>query len=225
MRRSIAILLAALLTGCSSTWQTTEEVQAVSYAAASDSVPRYAGKLRRLVALAPVIEPAEEKCASRLPANLAPWVEEEVQRFLVDWKGYQLQPATDVELVQVLAPWQEKTPEQREPPAAQAEQLRALAAAHGADGVLVVHAAVECIDTADVALMLIAVGMPRFYSKVFGRNFSAGIYDASGALVWQSYSGLGPVELDGSITRAMVTGSVEGLFGLLENAIPDILLR
>ncbi len=225
MSRCAAVAFAVVLAGCTSTWQTECEVRPVSYAALADEVPRYAGKLRRLLALAPVVESVEAKCAERIPGDAALWVEREVRSYLVDWKGYELQHAAAPELARALGAWQARTPEQGTPPETVAAKLRALAAEAGVDGVLVMHAAMECIDVGDITMMLLVVGMPSFYGKLFGRDFSAGIYDASGTLVWQGYTGLGPLELDVVFTRNRVVAAVEALFGPLENAIPEVLLR
>lgn len=227
VRRAAAALLAALLlAACATTWQSEEAVQAQSYAAAGDRVPRYAGKLRRLVLLAPVVEPVGEQCARDYPAEAARWVQEETSTYLTDWKGYQPLEARDDALVRALGPWQARSPQERRPADALAAQLRAHAARLGADGVLVLHAAPECIDTVDIVLNVLVIGMPNFYSKALGRDFSAALYDAGGALVWQRYASLGP--LDGtaeSRSRENAVRAVEGVLGLLENAIPEILLR
>lgn len=218
-----AALLAA---GCTSTWQTEEAVQPQSYAVAGDKVPRYAGKLRRLVVLEAMVEPVGESCARRFPGEFSGWVDEESRTYLADWKGYVVLPGRDAALARALGPWQARNPQAHRPDAALAEQLRAHAAAQSADGVLVLHAAPQCIDMADAMLNVFVIGMPSFYSKAFGRDFSAGLYDASGALVWQGYGHLGPLDDTAqSRSRASVAESVESLLGLLENAIPEILLR
>lgn len=225
-RASVASLAALLLAACATTWQSEEAVQAQSYAAAGDRVPRYAGKLRRLVLLAPVVEPAGEQCAREYPGEAARWVEEEARAYLTDWKGYVPLAAQDAPLARALGPWQASSPQARRPPEALAAQLRSLAVAHAADGVLVLHAAPECIDTLDIVLNVLVIGMPNFYSKALGRDFSAGLYDATGALVWQSYAGLGPLDATAaSRSRENAVRAVEGLLGLLENAIPEILAR
>lgn len=233
LTRSAAAPWAALLAGCAlvaggctSAWQTEEAVQPQTYAVAGDKVPRYAGKLRRLVVLEAVVEPVGESCARRFPGEIAGWVDEESRAYLADWKGYVALPGRDAALARALGPWQARNPQARRPDEALAAQLRAHAAAQSADGVLVLHAAPQCIDMADAMLNVFVVGMPSFYSKAFGRDFSAGLYDAGGALVWQGYGHLGPLdETPQSRSRASVAESVDSLLGLLENAIPEILLR
>jgi len=221
-----AALLGAALAGCSSTWESGQAVTPASYAAGEDAVPRYAGKLRRLLMLSPVVAPVGEQCARRYPAATADWIEQAARAFLTDWKGYQVLAAQDVSLVRALGPWQARSPQERRPPEALAARLRSLAAAHAADGVLVLHAAPQCIDMTDALLNVFVVGMPSFYSKAFGRSFSAGIYDASGSLAWQRYVSLGPLdETAASRSRENAVGAVENLFDPLENAIPEILLR
>jgi len=227
LSRAAAALCAALLAGaCTSTWQTEESVQPQTYAVQGDKVPRYAGKLRRLLVLEAVVEPVGESCARRFPREIAGWVDEESRAYLADWKGYVVLPGRDAALARALGPWQARNAQARRPDEALAAQLRALAVAQAADGVLVLHAAPQCIDMADAMLNVLVIGMPSFYSKAFGRDFSAGLYDAGGSLVWQGYGQLGPLdETPQSRSRASVVQSVESLLGLLENAIPEILLR
>jgi hypothetical protein len=189
-------------------------------------VPRYAGKLRRLVVLDSVVEPIGESCAQRYPDEFARWLDEEARAYLTDWKGYAVLARRDAELVRSLGPWQARSPQARRPDEALAARLRAHAAAEGADGVLVLHAAPHCLGMSDALLNVFVIGMPSYYSKAFSRDFSAGIYAADGALVWQRYGRLGPLdETEGSRSRKHVAESVESLLGLLENAIPEILLR
>jgi hypothetical protein len=217
---------ALLLAACTSTWQTGEAVQPKSYAVAGDNVPRYAGKLRRLVVLEAVVEPASETCARTVPGELASRLGEEARAYLADWKGYVALAGQDPALVRALGPWQARHPEARRPAEALALQLRAHAAAQAADGVLVLHAAPQCIDLVDALLNVFIVGMPSFYSKAMGRDFSVGLYGADGALVWQGYGHLGPFNPDIPVdSRAHAAESVESLLGRLENAIPEILLR
>lgn len=234
MKRPAAALCAALFAGsaallaagCTSSWQTEEPVQPQSYAVAGDKVPRYAGKLRRLVVLEGVVEPVGESCARRFPRETAGWVDEEARAYLADWKGYVVLPGRDAALARALGPWQARNPQARRPDEALAAQLRAHAAAQSADGVLVLHAAPQCIDMTDAMLNVFVIGMPSFYSKAFGRDFSAGLYDAGGALVWQGYGRLGPLdETAQSRSRENAASAVRGVLGLLENAIPEILLR
>lgn len=226
MKRLGILLAASLLAACSSTWESGEPVQPATYVAGEDAVPRYAGKLRRLAVLDAVVEPAGEKCMRRYPAEMAGWLDEEARDYLVDWKGYTVLAARDDTLVRALGPWQARAPEERRPAEPLAQRLRALAVAHGADGVLVLHAAPQCIDMTDAMLNVFVIGMPSFYRKAFGRDFSAGLYDAGGALVWQRYGHLGPLdETAGSRSRSRAADAVEGLLELLENAIPEILLR
>jgi hypothetical protein len=226
LRRTVAAVLAAfLLNACTSTWQSEEAVQPQSYAFAGDNVPRYAGKLRRLVVLQAMVQPVGESCARRVPSEIADWVDEEARAYLADWKGYVVLAGRDAALARALGPWQARTPQARRPDEALAAQLRAHALAHGADGVLVLHAAPQCIDMVDAMLNVFVIGMPSFYSKAFSRDFSAGIYGADGALVWQRYGHLGPFdETAASRSRKHVAESVESLLALLENAIPEILL-
>lgn len=226
MRRLCAALAAALLAACASTWQSGEGVQAASYAAAHDAVPRYAGKLRRLVLLPTYYEPVARECSPQPTDEVARRVDEAARAFLVDWKGYDVSDAGEAFSVlgRDLGRWQERAPEDRLPPPATREPLQRLAAARGADGVVVLHAAPECIGAMDTTLMLLGVGMPSFYGKALGRNFSAGVYEgASGALVWQRRVSLGPRQE--AQTPEELRRSIEHLFGLLENAIPEILLR
>jgi hypothetical protein len=185
------------------------------------------GKLRRLVALQAVVDPAESCARDHAPAGeMAGWVDEEARAYLADWKGYTAIAVQDAALVRALGPWQARTPQARRPEAAFAARLRTHAAAHGADGVLVLHAAPHCIDMTDAMLNVFIIGMPSFYSKAFSRDFSAGVYDADGALVWQRYDRLGPLdETARSRSRESVTESVESLLGPLENATPGILLQ
>lgn len=226
MTRRAAAILAALLAGCSTTWESGEAVAPASYAGSEDAVPRYAGKLRHLVMLPPVVEPVGESCARKYPSEAARWIYEEARAYLSDWKGYQLRPEKDAALARALGSWQERSPQERRPPAALSGQLRELVAANQADGVLVLHAAPECIETADIVLNVLVIGMPSFYSKVFGRDFSAGIYDSGGSLVWQRYATVGPLDAtEMSRSRANAAHAVENLFGPLENAIPEVLLR
>jgi len=226
MKRLAVLLAATLLAACSSTWESGEPVQPATYVAGEDAVPRYAGKLRRLAVLGAVVEPVGEKCVRRYPAAMAGWIDEEARAYLADWKGYAVLAAREDALVRALGPWQARTPEARQPPGPLGGQLRALAAAQGVDGVLVLHATPQCIDMTDAMLNVFVVGMPSFYRKMFARDFSAGIYDAGGALVWQRYGHLGPLDqTESSGSRANAAASVESLLGLLENAIPEILLR
>jgi hypothetical protein len=227
LRHAAAAALAAfLLSACTSTWQTEEAVEPRSYTVRGDNVPRYAGKLRRLVVLQAVVEPVGESCARSSPGELVHWVDEEALAYLTDWKGYVALAGQDDALVRALGPWQARSPRARFPGEALAAQLRAHAAAHAADGVLVLHAAPQCIDMVDALLNVFVIGMPSFYSKAFGRDFSAGLYGADGALVWQAYDRLGPFdETPQSRSRKSVAESVESLLALLENAVPEILLR
>jgi hypothetical protein len=227
VRRAVAAALVAfLLNACTSTWQSEEAIQPQSYAVAADRVPRYAGKLRRLVVLPAVVEPAGESCARHYPSEIAGWADEEARAYLTDWKGYVVFAGRDAALVRALGPWQARSPEARRPDEALAAQLRSHAAAQAADGVLVLHAAPQCIDMVDAMLNVFVIGMPSFYSKAFSRDFSAGLYDAAGSLVWQRYGHLGPLdETAESRSRKHVAESVESLLALLENAIPEILLR
>jgi hypothetical protein len=230
LKRAGGALCAALLSACSSTWQSEEAVQAASYAAV-DTVPRYAGKLRQLAVLPTYYEPVGSECSPLPVAEAAHRLDEAVRAYLADWKGYVVldagaaPPAPALaELSRELGRWQAREPEARMPPPAQRESLRRLAAALGADGVVVLHAAPECIGVLDTTLMLLAVGMPSFYGKALGRNFSGGLYEAaSGALVWQRYVSLGP--RNEGMPREGAAGVAENLLGLLENAIPEILLR
>jgi hypothetical protein len=225
-RVAAAALAAFLLGACASTWQTEEAVEPRSYSAAADNVPRYAGKLRRLIVLQAVVEPVGESCARSSPGELAPWVDEEALAYLTDWKGYVALAGRDDVLVRALGPWQARTPQARVPDEALAAQLRAHAAAQAADGVLVLHAAPQCLDMVDALLNVFIIGMPSYYSKALGRDFSAGLYGADGALVWQAYDRLGPFdETAESRSRKSVAESVESLLALLENAVPEILLR
>lgn len=228
-RVAAAALVALTANGCMSTWQSQETISPQSYSVAADRVPRYAGKLRRLVVLEAVVEPVGESCARRYPSEIPAWVDEEARAYLADWKGYVVLAARDAALVGALGPWQARTPrtaEARRPDEKLAAQLRSHAAAHAADGVLVLHAAPQCLGMADAMLNVFVIGMPSYYSKAFGRDFSAGIYGADGALVWQGYGHLGPLdETAGARSRRHVMESVESLLGLLENAIPEILLR
>jgi hypothetical protein len=225
-RTAMPALAALLLAACTSTWQTEEAVGAKSYAVAGDNVPRYAGKLRRLVVLEAMVEAAGESCARTVPGELASRLGEEARAYLTDWKGYVALAGRDPALVRALGPWQARHPEERRPDEALATQLRAHAAAQAADGVLVLHAAPQCLDMVDALLNVFIVGMPSYYSKAFGRDFSAGIYAADGALVWQGYGHLGPFNPEMPVDpHKLAAESVESLLGRLENAIPEILLR
>lgn len=226
MTRLAALLAAAVLAGCASTWESGEPVSPAAQADVEDAVPRYAGKLRRLVLVPTTFEPVARECSPRPVAEIARELDEAARAFLTDWKGYEViapgEPLAD--LARDLGRWQEREPEARLPPPALHAALQRLAAARGADGVVVLHAAPECIGALDTTLMLLAVGMPSFYGKALGRNFSAGLYEgASGALVWQRRVSLGPRQEPRAPLEA--AKDVENLFGLLENAIPEILLR
>ena len=226
MKRLGVLLAASLLVACSSTWESGEPVQPATYVPGEDAVPRYAGKLRRLAVLDAVVEPAGEKCARRYPAEITGWIAEEARAYLADWKGYAVRPSRDDALVRALGPWQARAPQERRPAEPLAASLRALAAAQGADGVLVLHAAPQCIDMTDAMLNVFVIGMPSFYRKAFGRDFSAGLYDAGGALVWQRYGHFGPLDqTEIWRSRPHAAAAVESLLELLENAIPEILLR
>jgi hypothetical protein len=226
LRRAASAALAVLILGaCASTWQSGEAVQPQSYAVAGDNVRRYAGKLRRLVVLEAMVEPLGETCARRYPGEIAGWVDEETRAYLIDWKGCVVLGGRDAALVRALGPWQARSPEVRRPGEALAAQVRSHAAAQAADGVLALHAAPQCLDMVDAMLNVFVVGMPN-YSKAFSRDFSAGLYGADGALVWQRYGHLGAFyETKESPPRQEVARSVESLLGPLENAIPEILLR
>jgi hypothetical protein len=231
VKHAASALLIAALAGCSSTWRSGEAVTPTSYAAVADAVPRYAGKLRRLLLVPTVYEPVAEECSPVPVADAGRWLDEAARVFLADWKGYEVLAPGDglaadalAQLARDLGRWQEREPDARLPPAAQREQLRRLAAARGADGVVVLHAAPECIGILDTTLMIFAVGMPNFYGKALGRNFSGGLYEAAaGTLVWQRRVNLGA--RNEGLKRDDARKSVEQLFDLLENAIPEILLR
>ncbi len=228
--RASAALLAALLAGCGSTWQANRPVAATSYDAPKDAVPRYAGKLRRVALLPVVFETDLPRCRKLYPADIEDSIREEARRFLTDWKGYvvveatQAAPSQDLQQLSAgLGQWQAKNPEMGRPPEELRARLQRLAARLNADGAIVLHGARECVTAGDVVLNLLVVGMPNFYGKLFGRNFSAGFYDAaSGSLVWQRYMNMfggDPPEI------VRVTDEVEALLGGLENAIPEVLLR
>jgi hypothetical protein len=194
-----------------------------------DAPPHYAGKLRRLLLLPPLYDPVDPQCSRTPPEEGSRLIGEAARAFLVDWKGYEiLHPGEDrgpSPLVRALGQWQARDFEQRRPPEALRTQLLAQAAATGADGVLVLHAVPECISTMDIALNLLGVGMPNFYRKALGNNFSAGLYRAEdGALIWQRRTGLGPAT-DSPLTRADAARSVETMLGVLDNALPEVLSR
>jgi hypothetical protein len=220
----------ALLAGCSSAWQSTEPVAGTSYVASGDAVLRYAGRLRRLVLLPALFEPIPPDCAERFPTSVAQWMHDEATRFLVDWKGYEViepvghLPDADVQaLSRQLGQWQERDWASGRPPETLRVPAQALARSLGADGVIVIHAAPECPDWGDMILNLLAIGMPSFYGKLMGRNFSVGIYDAaSGSLVWQRYQNLN-IDLHLNSQSAM-RDRVEIILGSLENAVPGVLL-
>jgi hypothetical protein len=224
--RLAALLAAMAVAGCASTWEGGEPVSPASHAGVEDAVPRYAGKLRRLVPVPTYFEPVERECSPRPVAEIARELDEAARAFLVDWKGYEVIAPGEAhaDLARELGRWQEREPESRLPPPELRATLQRLAAAHGADGVVVLHAAPECIGVLDTTLMMLAVGMPSFYGKALGRNFSAGLYEgASGALVWQRRVSLGPRQEPRAPQEA--GKDIENLLGLLENAIPEILLR
>lgn len=231
VKHAASALLIAALAGCSSTWQSGEAVTPTSYAAGADAVPRYAGKLRRLVLLPVFYEPVASECSPRPVAELARTLDVRARAYLVDWKGYDVLEAGDAPpgdaraaLARDLGRWQVREPEARLPPPQLRAPLRQLAAARGADGVVVMHAAPECIGALDITLNLLAVGMPNFYGKALGRNFSGALYEsATGALVWQRRVSTGP--RNEGLGQDDAQGVIENLFGLLENAIPEILLR
>jgi len=231
MKQPLALALAAALAACSSTWESGEPVQPSSYAERADAVPRYAGKLRRLVLLPTFYEPVASECSPQPVGELARALDAEARAFLVDWKGYVVLEAGDAlpgdaraALARDVGRWQVREPEARMPPPQSREQLRQFAAARGADGVVVMYAAPECIGVVDITLNLLAIGMPNFYGKALGRNFSGGLYEAgTGALVWQRRVSIGG--RNEGLPQEGVQGAIESLFGLLENAIPEILLR
>jgi hypothetical protein len=226
LTRLALALAAALLAACASTWESGEPVTSASHGETADAVARYAGKLRRLVLVPTYFEPVARECSPRPVAGIARELDEAARAFLADWKGYEAVVADEpyAEFARELGRWQEREPEARVPPSALRGQLQRLAAARSADGVLVLHAAPECVGVMDTTLMLLGVGMPRFYGKTLGRNFSAGLYEgASGALVWQRRVSLGPRQEARAPQDARK--DIENLLGLLENAMPEILLR
>jgi len=210
------------LAGCSSTWESREPVTSTVTHAPIDSVERSAGKLRRLVLLPPVVEP--KGCPDPLKQRYLAAVDEieaMAKHYLADSKDYEIiEPGEGIsgdevkKLSRELGEWQEASASDVTPP----EELRApfqkLARDLNADGVVVLHAAPECIDWIDVTLNLLAIGMPHFYGKLAGRNFSVGIYEAAGgSLVWQHYMHAMPG-----------TMATENLLRPLENAVPKALV-
>lgn len=231
MRLPLATLLALALGGCTSTWQRGEPPVATASAAAADAVPRYTGKLRRVVLLPATVRPVDEACAHRVSPDTATWVEEDVRAFLLDWKGYEviiLAPGAaeaERDLARALGEWQQDASPDSTLPAPLTPRLRAFIAAQRADAALTLYAAPQCITTTEAVLGVLIVGAPNLIGKVAGRDFSAGIYDASGSLVWRSSGHLGPVNADTGLPRTVVRDAVERRFELLENAIPEVLLR
>lgn len=216
--------------GCGTTWQSAEPVQPLTYEAARDTAPRYAGKLRRLLLLPALYDPIEPQCNRTPPEEGGILLGEAAGAFLADWKGYEiLRPGAaqtmPAALLRELGVWQARDFAQGRPPNALSAALVDVAAAARADGVIVLHAVPECISTMDITLNLLGIGMPNFYRKALGKNFSAGLYAAAdGALVWQRHIGIGPAS-DQRLSRHDAARSIETMFGVLENAIPKILLR
>jgi hypothetical protein len=230
LSRPFAALAAAALAGCSSTWQSGEPVQPASYSAGADAVPRYTGKLRRMVLLPAVVQPVGESCARYVSPEAGAWLEQDARAFLADWKGYevvapQAAGAGERALARELGAWQQAGPKDAAPPAPLAARLNALAVAQRADALLVLYSAPECYGTTDAVLAALLIGAPSLIAKATGRDFSAGIYDASGTLVWRRHVGLGPINTEWGLRRADAAQAIEHQFGLLENAIPEILLR
>lgn len=208
--------------GCSSTWETTGPVTSAVTHAPADTVERSAGRLRRLVLLPPVVEP--KGCPEHLNAEYVSEVDAirmTAKNYLVEWKDYEVvEPGKALsdddakKLSRELGEWQEASASDVTPPQELRVPFQTLAQDLRADGVVVLHAAPECIDWIDVTLNLLVIGMPHFYGKLAGRNFSVGVYEAaSGALVWQHHKHGMP----GSITT-------EHLLQPLDNAVPEALV-
>lgn len=220
-----AIALTASLVwigGCSSTWETQEPVMSTVTQAPGDVVERSAGKLRRLALLPPAVDP--KGCPDHLSQKYLAEVEDirlVAKDYLVASKDYEVvEPGTGSsrdevkKLSRELGEWQETSASDREPPDELRGPLQNIARNLHADGVVVLHAAPECVDWIDVTLNLLAIGMPNFYGKLTGRNFSVGIYEAaSGSLVWQHYMHGAP----GGLTTMRLLQS-------LENAVPKALV-
>lgn len=236
IRATVLAATVVLIAGCSSTWETTEPVAAATTQASEDTVPRTAGKLRRLILLPPVFEMDTADCATRLNVSVesnSQMIHDAAKQFLVDWKGYEVieagthLPEADARaLVRELGIWQEASAADRIPPEALRAPVQTLARNLRADGAIVLHAAPECINWVDVTLNLLAVGMPNFYGKMFGRNFSAGIYEAAtGSLVWQHYVNV-PMASPGCVrSGACIDNRTQLLLGTLENAVPAALVK
>ena len=223
MIRAFALTVSVVwLAGCSSTWETKEPVTSTFTHAPYDSVDRSAGKLRRLALLPPVVEP--KGCPDHLSQKYQAAVDDIrviAKDYLKESKDYEVvEPGKVIpddeakKLSSELGEWQETSASDGTPPDELRGPLQRIAQDLHADGVVVLHAAPECIDWIDVTLNLLAIGMPHFYGKLAGRNFSVGIYEAAGgSLVWQHYMHGTP----GGYTT-------EHLLRPLENAVPEVLV-
>lgn len=218
-------MLVLLLGGCASGWQSETTPRPQSYTPPPDLLQRGAGALRRLWLLPAEISSSD--CpASPDDAQLARRLDAAVPSYLRDWKGYEpvAAPAFDAAAaVSQLGTWQAGDSGDGTPPqGATLDAVRLAAQRAGADGFVVLHGRLRCLNTTDIVLYFMIVGMPNWRSKLMDENLSAGVYETdSGRLVWKRRVNVShPAVGGGSYPEAWVGL----LFDTLENALPAVLL-
>jgi hypothetical protein len=222
------MLLGLLLQGCASTWESEVAPAPQTYSPPRDTLLRGAGKLRRLLLLPAVVTSTDcpEGTSDRERATA---LTEQTGPYLEDWKGYEVfLPGEDSrsdwrDAVDYLGSWQTgEIGEGRPPPNELLSTILKTASQDNADGFIVIHGKLRCLNALDMTLYFMVVGMPHLFSKAFEENLSAGIYEAKeGRLIWLQKINVGDPMFSGA---PPVADLVNRLFYGLENAIPEVLL-
>lgn len=224
---ALGLALGAGLGGCASTWESESVPSPQTYTPPPDQLERGVGRLRRLWLIPAVVHSTDCPDTPSDP-ELARQLDAAVKRYLEGWKGYEVvnpAPATaDMGLIaDQLGAWQAgETGDGTAPASTQLDGARQTARGAGVDAFVVLHARLRCLNTADIALYFMIIGMPNWRSKLFEKNLSAGIYEAhSGRLVWKRQVNVLHPNVGGGTTPGGWAGL---LFDNLENALPAVLL-
>lgn len=226
MKRSLALAVALALGACATTHTTQEgrEAEPITYRAAPDALGRTVGNLRRLLVLPLQLDasPERDKCLEPCdPDALREAIQRQAERYLVDWKGYEVLAPGAGHAAQAAALREALKRGDAQGQASAAALVRELGRAAEVDGVVLVEGSARFLSKAETAswyytfALSIPFSMARLGSRLEARIFST----ATGELVWGS-----GLRVGGS-PEAFHGDYGEGLFSPIERALPEVMIE